>query len=224
LKFEYGASNTDVRNRFTFAPQYDLPFGKGKAFLNHGGLVDEVIGGWKATAIFQVQTGTPIALPGVFRIGNPFAAGGTPNPTTQPNEDCAPQTRTVTHWYNPCAFTQAPAAYSGPIPISLTTGLPVNGVPLSQAGTLPYGQPGRLTVGGPGFNRLDMSLFKSFNLPFHHAAFELRADGINVMNTPSFGDPNGGVTGESAGQITSTRFSGLLPNARVIQLAGRLTF
>ena len=99
-----------------------------------------------------------------------------------------------------------------------------NTVLLSQAGTLPYGQRGRLTVCGPGFNRLDMSLFKSFPIPFHKAAFELRADGINVMNTPSFGDPNNGITGRNAGQINSVRFSGLLPNGRVIQVAGRLTF
>jgi hypothetical protein len=44
------------------------------------------------------------------------------------------------------------------------------------------------------------------------------------MNTPSFGDPNNGITGGSAGSINSTRFSGILPNARVIQVAGRLTF
>jgi hypothetical protein len=69
-----------------------------------------------------------------------------------------------------------------------------------------------------------MSLFKSFKVPFHESAFELRADGINVMNTPSFGDPNNGITGGNAGEINSTRFSGLLPNARVIQVAGRLTF
>ncbi|MFY9852257.1 MAG: hypothetical protein WAK26_00085, partial [Terracidiphilus sp.] len=99
-----------------------------------------------------------------------------------------------------------------------------NGVLLSQAGTLPYGQRGRQTVAGPGFNRLDMSLFKSFKIPFHASAFELRADGINVLNTPSFGDPNNGLTGNSAGSLNSTRFSGLLPDARVIQVAGRLTF
>jgi hypothetical protein len=227
LKFQYGASATDVRNRFTFAPQYELPFGKGRAFLNHSGIVDEVIGGWKATAIFQVQTGTPIALPQLFRIGNPFAAGGTPNPVTQPNEQCAPQTRTIAHWFNPCAFAQPPTAYATVADYNAAVasgGAAANAVLLSQAGTLPYGQPGRLTVGGPGFNRLDMSLFKSFKLPFHHAAFELRADAINVMNTPSFGDPNGGVTGGSAGQITSTRFGTLLPNARVLQVAGRITF
>ena len=93
-----------------------------------------------------------------------------------------------------------------------------------NAGTLPYGQRGRQTVAGPGFNRLDMSLFKSFKLPYRAAAIELRVDGINVLNTPSFGDPNNGLTGGNAGSINSTRFSGLLPDARVIQVAGRFTF
>jgi hypothetical protein len=224
LGFEYGASNTDVRNRFTFSPQYELPFGKGKQFLNHGGLVDGIVGGWKTTAIFQVQTGTPIALAGDFRVGDPFGAGGTPNSVTQPNQECATATKTIAHWFNPCAFSQAPTAYATVAEYDAAVAAGGNAVLLSQAGTLPYGQRGRLTVGGPGFNRLDMSLFKSFKLPFHEAAFELRADAINVMNTPSFSDPNNGITGGSAGSITSTRFSGLLPDARVIQVAGRLTF
>ena len=224
LKFQYGASANDVRNRFTFSPQYELPFGKNKPFLNHGGLVDEVVGGWKASAIFQVQTGTPIALPQRFRVGDPFAPGGTPNPVTQPNQTCAGQTRTIQHWFNPCAFAQAPTAYATVDQYNAAVAAGGNAVLLANAGTLPYGQPGRLTVAGPGFNRLDMSLFKSFALPFHEASFQLRADGINVMNTPSFGDPNNGITGGNAGEITTTRFSGLLPNARVIQLAGRLTF
>jgi Carboxypeptidase regulatory-like domain len=210
LMYEYGASNIDVRNRFTFSPQYELPFGNGEKFLNHGGLLDQVVGGWKATAIFQAQTGTPIAFPQRFLVGDPFAPGGTPNPVTQPNETCAAATRTIAHWFNPCAFSQAPTAYLNSVPAG------ANGVVLSQAGTLPYGQRGRLTVAGPGFNRLDMSLFKSFRLPYRESEFELRADGINVMNTPSFGDPNNSITGGSAGEINSTRFSGLLPDARVI--------
>jgi len=76
LKFEYGASATDVRHRFTFAPQYELPFGRGKQFLNHGGLVDGLAGGWKVAAIFQVQTGTPIALPtkGDVRLARGFTS------------------------------------------------------------------------------------------------------------------------------------------------------
>jgi len=225
LKFEYGASATDVRNRFTFAPQYELPFGRGKRFLNDSNrLVEGLAGGWKVAAIFQAQTGTPIAIPHVFRIGDPFATGGTPNPVTQPQEQCATQTKTVAHWFNACAFSQAPTAYATVAEYNAAVAAGGNAVLLANAGTLPYGQRGRQTVGGPGFNRLDMSLFKSFKLPYHEAALEFRADAINVMNTPSFGDPNNSITGGSAGQISSTRFSGLLPNARVIQVAGRLTF
>lgn len=224
LSYEYGASNTDVRHRFTFSPQYDLPFGRGRQFLNHGGLVDQVAGGWKAAAIFQVQTGEPIALPQRFRISDPFAPGGTPDPVTQRNQQCAAQTKTIAHWFNPCAFTQAPTAYATEQDYSAAVANGGNAVLLSQAGTLPYGQRGRITVGGPGFNRLDMSLFKSFKLPFRESAFELRADGVNVMNTPSFGDPSTSITGSNAGRINSTRFSGIIPDARVIQVAGRLTF
>jgi hypothetical protein len=186
LMFEYGASNTDVRNRFTFAPQYELPFGRGKKFLNHGGVVDALIGGWKTTAIFQAQSGTPIAIPGVFRIADPFTPGGTPNPVTQPNFICVAHTRTLANWFNPCAFTKAPTAVLSPAdPVPRD-----NEVLLSQAGTLPYGQRGRITITGPGLNRLDMSLFKSFRIPLHESALELRADGINVANHPSFGDPS----------------------------------
>ena len=224
LKYEYGSSNTDVRHRFTFSPQYDLPFGKGKQFLNHGGLADQILGGWKAAAIFQVQTGEPIALPQRFLVSDPFGTGGTPNPVTQHNQQCASETKTIAHWFNPCAFTQAPTAYATQDDYNAAVAAGGNAVLLSQAGTLPYGQRGRITVGGPGFNRLDMSLFKSFKLPYRESAFELRADGVNVMNTPSFGDPSTSITGGNAGRINSTRFSGIIPDARVIQVSGRLSF
>jgi hypothetical protein len=69
-----------------------------------------------------------------------------------------------------------------------------------------------------------MSLFKSFHIPFHEAALQLRADGFNVMNTPSFSDPSNSITGSNAGSITNVKFGGILPNARVIQVAARLTF
>jgi hypothetical protein len=220
LKFEYGASNTDVRNRFTFSPQYELPFGKGKQFLNHGGFFNEVVGGWKTAAIFQAQTGTPIALPGRFRVGDPFGAGGTPDAVTQKNETCATKVKTLAHWFNPCAFSQAPSAVLNPSDLVPAD----NEVLLSQAGTLPYGQRGRLTVPGPGFKQLDMSLFKSFHLPYRESAIQFRADAFNVTNTPSFSDPSNGITGSNAGEITNVRFGGILPNARVIQVAMRLTY
>jgi hypothetical protein len=219
LRFNYGSSITDVRNRFTFSPEYELPFGRGQKFLNYGGVVNQIIGGWKLASIFQVQTGTPIGFGGLFKVGDPFAPGGSPNAVTQHQVTCATQVRTLQHWFNPCAFAQAPVAI---LPGTATTANE-NYVPLSQAGTLPYGG-GRVTVPGPGFNRLDLSLFKTFPLEFHGAALQLRADGFNVFNHPSFGDPGTGITGTSAGNITSTRYSGSLPDARTLQVAARLTF
>jgi hypothetical protein len=52
----------------------------------------------------------------------------------------------------------------------------------------------------------------------------LRADGFNVLNHPSFGNPSTSLTGATGQAITQTRFSSLIPDARVIQVAARLSF
>ena len=41
---------------------YELPFGKGKAYLNSGGLVSKVIGGWQFSGIESCYTGTPLTV------------------------------------------------------------------------------------------------------------------------------------------------------------------
>lgn len=225
FRYDYGACTQDVRNRFTFSPQYELPFGVGKRFLNHGGVSNAVLGGWKTSLIFQVQTGTPIFLNSSnqgssypVRISDPFGAGGSADPATQPQFVCAAKTRTLQAWYNPCAFKNPPQAYNGPDDPTH------NLIDISHAGTLPFGPPGRQSVNGPGFNRLDVSLFKSFAIPFHESSLQVRADAFNLLNHPSFGNPNNGLQGSAASSITQTRFSGLLPDARVIQVAMRYSF
>jgi hypothetical protein len=225
FRYDYGACTQDVRNRFTFSPQYDLPFGRGKQFLNRGGLVDEVIGGWKTSFIFQAQSGNPIFLNSSnqgssypFRIAGPFTPGGTANPATQPQFNCAARTRTLSQWFNPCS-------YYNPAQASTVTDAAQNLVSSSTAGLVPFGPRGRVSVTGPGFNRLDMSLFKSFAIPYRDAtALQLRVDAFNVMNTPSFGNPGNSLTGSSGQAINSTRFSGILPDARVLQVSARLSF
>jgi hypothetical protein len=225
FRYDYGACTQDVRNRFTFSPQYELPFGVGKKYLNHGGITNAVAGGWKTSFIFQVQSGTPIFLNSSnqgssypIRVSDPLSPGGTPDPATQPEFVCATKTRSLQSWYNPCAFKNPPRAYNGPDD-------PANNlIDIAHAGTLPFGPPGRASVNGPGFNRLDMSLFKSFRIPFHESALKVRGDAFNLFNHPSFGNPNNSLQGNSASRISSTRFSALEPNARVIQVAMQYTF
>ena len=76
---EYTQSGQDIRNRAVINVDYDLPFGEGRQWLNHGGILNAIIGGWKTDAEWWGQTGQPFTV-GITRIsgwGN--ANGGTAN-------------------------------------------------------------------------------------------------------------------------------------------------
>ncbi len=59
---DYAVADYDVPQRFTASEIYLLPFGKGQRFLNHGGIVNELVGGWSQTGIFLMQSGAPVNL------------------------------------------------------------------------------------------------------------------------------------------------------------------
>ena len=227
FRYDYGSCTQDVRNRATLNAQYELPFGKGRMFADRGGVTDAVVGGWKASLVFQAQSGDPVFLTSTnqggsypIRIGDPFGTGGTPDPATQPNFVCATKTRTLQQWFNPCAFKNPPRA------VLTATDPSNNWINVSQAGLLPAGPKGRVGLPGPGFNEVDMSLFKNFLFHIRDMAptFQLRGDVFNVLNHPSFGNPGTGLSGANSQAINQTRFSALIPDARVIQVAGRFTF
>lgn len=224
FRYDYGACTQDVRNRFTFSPQYQLPFGRGRHFLNHGGVVDQVAGGWTTSFIFQAQTGNPVFLTSTnqgesypVRIFDPYGTGGTADPATQPQFNCAAKTRTLGQWFNPCAFKNPPQA-------APQTSAANNWIDETVAGTIPFGPAGRESIVGPGFYKLDASLFKTFPIAFHESSVQLRADAFNLLNHPSYGNPGSGLSGANSQAINSTRFSGIIPDARVLQVAARLTF
>ncbi len=221
LAYDYGSSLTDVRQRFVLNGQYELPFGHGKRFLPNGTLANELAGGWALALLFRVQTGQPTNIyannnPGgtgtadAYRLFDPFRAGGTP---TSSNAICATRTRTVGSWFNPCAFANPAQAAS-------TTDL------------ASYGPRGRTTIVGPGYNRTDLSAFKSFAV-YRETNVQFRADIFNLWNTPAYGQP-GNTTGGGFGQIVSERFgstggqysatAGESPDARVVQFALKYIF
>ncbi len=231
--YDYGNSTIDVRQRFVLNTQYELPFGHGKKYLNSSGIANELVGGWAAALVFRVQTGQPVGIyannnPGgtgnafAYRIADPFKAGGTPNSV---NGTCATKTRTVETWFNPCAFVNPPKVVTGaagPGQISVTDPNVLSA----------YGPPGRTSVYGPGYNRTDLSAFKSFAV-YRETNVQFRADIFNLWNTPAYGQP-GNTTGGGFGQITSERFgsgggnytstAGESPDARVVQFALKYIF
>ena len=59
---EHALSSFDRHHRFVASGIYELPFGKGKKFLNGSGLLPALAGGWKLTAIATIESGAPFTI------------------------------------------------------------------------------------------------------------------------------------------------------------------
>jgi Carboxypeptidase regulatory-like domain len=236
ITHDYSNSISDIRQRVTFDGFYDLPFGAGRHYKSHLAAINTVLGGWSSDVQYQANTGLPFTVstnegssalpPGVsveaVPIHNPFAAGGTPDPSINvggATVTCATATRTKTHWYNPCAFANPPLTGLTGTP-NLTTGANE----IVGLAALPYLGGRRNDVAGPGWGRLNMSLFKNVRT-FREQRLQLRADAFNVLNTPDYGSPSQSSDASTGGLITTPRtFQNLTPDARFFQLSGKYTF
>jgi len=220
---EYANSPYDVRHRFTINGNYQLPFGNGKAFLNKSRWQDEIVGGWSTSLTFVVQTGTPFTVgtanistanggsARAIEVGNPFASGGNPN-STNPHITCPTKVKTKAHWYNPCAF-------NNPLPGSMIT-TPVT----TEVAALQYLGGRSNTVYGPGYNSINMSLFKDF-ATFRKEYLSFRVDAFNLLNHPTLGNPSTSDDSTNGGQITGTKFfQNNTPDARFLQISAKYVF
>ena len=58
FQLDKGPSDFDIRNRWVSSIVYELPFGKGKKFMNGAGkAANAVVGGWQLNTITSWQTG-----------------------------------------------------------------------------------------------------------------------------------------------------------------------
>src|SRR6185437_221227 len=62
LRGDKAISNQDLPQNFVVSYIYELPVGKGKRFLNSGGVLDRVVGGWSISGIQRYESGQPIAI------------------------------------------------------------------------------------------------------------------------------------------------------------------
>lgn len=133
---------------------------------------------------------------------------------------CAASTRNKTHWYNPCAFANPPQAF----PNAAVTGSPVSTTQITGLSALPYLGGQFNQVRGPGYERINMSLFKNIST-FREQYLQLRADIFNVLNTPAYGNPSSTGIGTTGGLITGPQsFQSFTPDARFFQLSAKYAF
>ncbi|QMV18999.1 TonB-dependent receptor plug domain-containing protein [Granulicella sp. 5B5] len=181
--FDYGPADFDIRQVLHFSGGYELPFGAGKHFASSAGRgMNYLIGGWSANYILTLQGGQPITL------GCPTAttAGTSCNDVRVPgqNPDLGIHiTANGPRWFN------NPAAFQQPCPLgaAATAGC----IPLTGSAILGDSQG---TVSGPGFHRLDFSLFKDIKFSERFRG-QFRTEFFNIVNHPNFDAPGFGGNG-----------------------------
>ena len=82
-------SDFDRPHRLVGSGIVELPFGKGKKFLNVGGVANGIVGGWQVSAVYTLQSGAPI------NFGNIIFYGADPQTIALPRSQ-----QTVARWFN----------------------------------------------------------------------------------------------------------------------------
>lgn len=111
---EYGLSVLDTPHRLNVTGILELPFGNGRRWLNRGGLVHAVLGGWSVVAVATYQSGFPITVAQSPNNSNLFGSGQRPNIvpgvdprlTNDPEGSYDPACGCI-RWLNPAAWSQA---------------------------------------------------------------------------------------------------------------------
>ena len=223
--YYYGGSVQDVYNRkldksvagfdhtqcLRLTWIYELPLGKGQRWINKGGVVNAILGGWSLTGNQQYQSGDPLSISAgvdtssyLFQNGFGTIRGDVVSgvPLTVPHSgkpDVA--SGTGVQYLNPKAFTSPPMTASGST--------------ILQLGNSPrfFGN-----LRGPYQPSENFGIFKRFH--FGEARFfELRMDAFNAFNRSGMGNPDTTIGSPTFGQITD-----VASGPRQLQLAGRVTF
>ncbi|MHB1701158.1 MAG: carboxypeptidase-like regulatory domain-containing protein [Acidobacteriaceae bacterium] len=183
----YGASNFDIRSQFKGSAIYELPFGKGRRFLNNNAIVDAVIGGWQTTGIIVLHGGSPFTPVMANNLSYSQAGNQYPNLVGNPNSGA----HTIKEWFNVAAYAA-----------------PANGT---------FGDVRRNSLYGPGFSDIDLSLGKTFHIrerfnfevradarnALNHASFSNPDPNIGPGHTAQItGVTNGGRTMQLYGRLS----------------------
>jgi hypothetical protein len=201
LTKDYTYCGNDVPNILHASGIWQLPIGKGRAVgKNVSGLADTLVGGWSTQWIVTSQDGFPFTvgcpigtMSGDFQCYAPLAKGVSAYAHKGPHG--------IAPFLNTAGFVQPPAATA-----------------IGQTDVSPLGGPWN-QVHGPGYNDLDLSVFKRFHT-LEHTNVEFRAEFFNLLNHPNFASSigNSNFLADTAsnpfGEINST-----IGNGRQVEFA-----
>ena len=187
-----GPADFDIKSNYVASFIWMLPSPNVNGFWNRA-----IVKGWQVTGIVKMQTGVPFTV-----------LSGADNSKSGVNSDHADQigpiktyngsshASEVAKWFNTASYTS------------------------NAVGT--FGNSGRNTVVGPGYEDIDFGFNKPLPTPeFFTLIF--RAEAFNILNHANFANPNATYSAQSSfGKITSTR--SIFGDPRDLQVSLRVEF
>lgn len=175
----YGLSQNDRTFRLANSGIYQLPWGRGRRFLNQGGIAAAIAGGWQMQGVYQVQSGQPLSfnpsstLP-VFLGSNPASSSwgrsGYKKSIAGSNAGL---------WFNPANWaTTTSKATSGQIAGSYGNQYQIRTLPIRFDG-----------LRADFMNQFDGAVQRNFSLArvYEPLSLQFRLGVINVFNHPVYG-------------------------------------
>ena len=193
LAEDYGRADTDQRHVFNLSANWDIDYYRGG-----NAIVRNVFNGWSLSPIIKLRSGLPFTVTNNGVDAN--LDGVTASDRAQLIGDPSVSDPSATMWFNTAAFTQNRAV----------TGIATDG------------NSARNLLDGPWYHSVDLALSRSFELQ-GSVRLAVRAEGTNVFNMVSLGQPGNAVP---AAGTTSATF-GVIRTAspmRRMQFGLRLTF
>ena len=161
----YSNSDFDVRHNINADLVWDLPLGRGRAFMgNAGKAADAILGGWQLSSIFRWNTGLPTGI-------SPFD-----------------ESQWATNWDVQSNATPVAAIHTCPnkpkdTAPSLFGSCGVDQVYQGFRNAYPGESGPRNYLRFPGYVDVDLGIAKSFKMPWEGHQLALRWDVFNVTNT-----------------------------------------
>ncbi|PYP85703.1 MAG: hypothetical protein DMG65_20300 [Candidatus Angelobacter sp. Gp1-AA117] len=211
----YGSSDFDVRQQINASAVWQVPFGKGQAFLNQPNrLVQSLVGGWQISTIYRFNTGLPVGA--------------------MPYDDA----RWATNWNVQANVTPTSAITTCPNRSNtpkLFGGCDLKSIYQSFRNAYPGETGPRNYLREPAYMNADMGLSKAFEMPWNEKQkLQLRWDVFNVANYQPFGAVDLSRSGFGVARDPKLRnlnppanwanFTAIQGQPRVMQVALRYSF
>ena len=253
LKADKAVSVQDLKHQFSLSYLYQLPFGKGRRWMNNSRALDLLVGGWQVGAIQRYSSGQPIdfgCASGIPYYQNcitytagPASDGGKnfASEAYKRNKN-GPSAFNGESWFKPALRTPGTDGGGDPgVPLANAAFVDQNregvgwprpyspgcGTPTSPCSFAPFafGNIARITeaITGPLYLAEDVSLIKDFHVT-ERVTFQLKGEAFDVFNRHRMGLPDLQPR-DSANLSTGFGIPGAVDyGPRNMQVTGRISF